>query len=71
MEIACTRSSQDLFKARQAYHARYKRSIEEDVAYHTAGDFRKVLQEAVHLLQLFDHMNLIQQPFPVGETTSF
>ncbi|XP_027076343.2 annexin D2-like [Coffea arabica] len=43
MEIACTRSSQDLFKARQAYHARYKRSIEEDVAYHTAGDFRKLL----------------------------
>ncbi|KAL3527743.1 hypothetical protein ACH5RR_012399 [Cinchona calisaya] len=43
MEIACTRSSQDLFKARRAYHARYKRSLEEDVAYHTTGDFRKLL----------------------------
>jgi len=43
MEIACTRSSHDLFKARQAYHARYKKSLEEDVAYHTTGDFRKVM----------------------------
>ncbi|XP_055834035.1 annexin D2-like [Solanum dulcamara] len=43
MEIACTRSSDELFKARQAYHARYKKSLEEDVAYHTAGDFRKLL----------------------------
>ncbi|KAL2531416.1 Annexin D2 [Abeliophyllum distichum] len=43
MEVACTRSSFDLFKARQAYHARYKKSLEEDVAYHTTGDFRKLL----------------------------
>ncbi|PIN18932.1 Annexin [Handroanthus impetiginosus] len=43
MEIACTRSSHDLFKVRQAYHARYKKSLEEDVAYHTNGDFRKLL----------------------------
>nr|AAC97493.1 annexin p35 [Solanum lycopersicum] len=43
MEIACTRSSDDLFKARQAYHAPYKKSLEEDVAYHTVGDFRKLL----------------------------
>ncbi|KAG8373365.1 hypothetical protein BUALT_Bualt11G0016600 [Buddleja alternifolia] len=43
MEIACTRSSHDLFKVRQAYHARYKKSLEEDVAYHTKGDFRKLL----------------------------
>ncbi|KAJ8543711.1 hypothetical protein K7X08_025329 [Anisodus acutangulus] len=39
MEIACTRSSDELFKARQAYHAKYKRLLEEDVAYHTTGDF--------------------------------
>ncbi|KAK4411669.1 Annexin D7 [Sesamum angolense] len=26
-----------------AYHARYKKSLEEDVAYHTTGDFRKLL----------------------------
>ncbi|KAI4317260.1 hypothetical protein L6164_025146 [Bauhinia variegata] len=43
MEIACTRSSLDLFKAKQAYQARYKRSLEEDVAYHTSGDFRRLL----------------------------
>ncbi|XP_022870261.1 annexin D2-like [Olea europaea var. sylvestris] len=43
MEVACTRSPFDLFRARQAYHARYKKSLEEDVAYHTTGDFRKLL----------------------------
>jgi annexin A7/11 len=43
MEIACTRSSYDLLKARQAYHACYKKSLEEDVAHHTSGDFRKLL----------------------------
>ena len=42
MEIGCGRSSHDLFLVRQAYHARFKRSLEEDVAYHTSGDFRKV-----------------------------
>ncbi|CAA2993098.1 annexin D1 [Olea europaea subsp. europaea] len=43
MEIACTRSPKDLLLAREAYHARFKRSLEEDVAYHTHGDFRKLL----------------------------
>ncbi|XP_073281275.1 annexin Gh1-like [Primulina huaijiensis] len=43
MEIACTRSSSDLFKAREAYHNRYKKSLEEDVAHHTTGDIRKLL----------------------------
>lgn len=42
MEIACTRSSHDLDVVRQAYHACFKRSLEEDVAYRTSGDFRKV-----------------------------
>lgn len=42
MEIACSRSSYDLFKVRQMYHDRYKKSLEEDVAYHTSGDIRKV-----------------------------
>lgn len=41
-EIACSRSSHDLLLARQAYHSRYKKSLEEDVAHHTTGDFRKV-----------------------------
>ncbi|XP_022768331.1 annexin D1-like [Durio zibethinus] len=43
MEIACTRSANQLLHARQAYHARYKKSLEEDVAHHTTGDFRKLL----------------------------
>lgn len=42
IEIACARSSDDLFNARRAYHVRFKKSIEEDVAQHTTGDFRKV-----------------------------
>ncbi|KAK9272436.1 hypothetical protein L1049_002809 [Liquidambar formosana] len=43
IEIACTRSSYDLFLVKQAYHARFKKSPEEDVAYHTSGDIRKLL----------------------------
>ncbi|KAG1366505.1 annexin D1 [Cocos nucifera] len=43
IEIACARSSEELFAVRQAYHARFKRSLEEDVAAHTTGDFRKLL----------------------------
>ncbi|KAF7829930.1 annexin D1 [Senna tora] len=43
MEIACTRSSDQLLLARKAYHTLYKKSLEEDVAHHTTGDFRKLL----------------------------
>jgi hypothetical protein len=43
VEIACTRSPKELILVREAYHARFKRSLEEDVAYHTSGDFRKLL----------------------------
>ncbi|KAF8084636.1 hypothetical protein N665_0709s0013 [Sinapis alba] len=43
VEIACTRSPLDLFKVKQAYQARYKKSLEEDVAQHTSGDLRKLL----------------------------
>ncbi|KAG0480313.1 hypothetical protein HPP92_011171 [Vanilla planifolia] len=43
IEIACARSSDELFSARRAYHALYKRSIEEDVAAHAEGDFKKLL----------------------------
>ncbi|PRQ21443.1 putative peroxidase [Rosa chinensis] len=42
-EIACSRSSHGLLLARQEYHSRYKKSLEEDVAHHTTGDFRKLL----------------------------
>ncbi|KAJ7968185.1 Annexin [Quillaja saponaria] len=43
VEIACTRTSRDLFLVREDYHARFKRSLEEDVAYNATGDFRKLL----------------------------
>ncbi|ESQ40970.1 hypothetical protein EUTSA_v10014138mg [Eutrema salsugineum] len=43
VEIACTRSSLEFLSAKQAYQARYKTSLEEDVAYHTSGDLRKLL----------------------------
>ncbi|KAL3633981.1 Annexin Gh1 [Castilleja foliolosa] len=43
VETACTRSPKELLQAREAYHARFKRSVEEDVAHHTSGDFRKLL----------------------------
>ncbi|XP_057503746.1 annexin Gh1-like [Actinidia eriantha] len=43
VEIACARSPQELLLARQAYHAHFKKSLEEDVAHHTTGDFRKLL----------------------------
>lgn len=44
VEIACTRPALQLFKVKQAYQARYKKSLEEDVAQHTSGDLRKVNQ---------------------------
>ncbi|CAJ1971773.1 unnamed protein product [Sphenostylis stenocarpa] len=43
VEISCARSSEQLLAVRRSYHALYKKSIEEDVAHHTTGDFRKVL----------------------------
>ncbi|GJN00274.1 hypothetical protein PR202_ga17694 [Eleusine coracana subsp. coracana] len=43
VEIACARSSAQLFAVRQAYHDRFKHSLEEDVAAHATGDFRKLL----------------------------
>ncbi|ONK75534.1 uncharacterized protein A4U43_C03F17910 [Asparagus officinalis] len=51
IEIACTRSSDELLLVRKAYHARYKRSLEEDVAAHTKGDFRKLLVPLVTALR--------------------
>ena len=42
VEIACARTPAQLFAVKQAYHDRFKRSLEEDVAAHVTGDFRKV-----------------------------
>ncbi|CAL9754471.1 unnamed protein product [Musa acuminata subsp. burmannicoides] len=43
IELACVNSSKELLAVKEAYHARYKHSLEEDVAAHTVGDFRKLL----------------------------
>ncbi|CAM0944100.1 unnamed protein product [Alopecurus aequalis] len=43
VEIACARTPAQLFAAKQAYHDRFKRSLEEDVAQHVTGEFRKLL----------------------------
>ncbi|KAK1291882.1 hypothetical protein QJS10_CPB17g01823 [Acorus calamus] len=42
VEISCVSSPAELLAVKQAYHARFKRSLEEDVASHTTGDFRKI-----------------------------
>ncbi|XP_042513057.1 annexin-like protein RJ4 [Macadamia integrifolia] len=42
-EIASVRSPEELLGVKRAYHLRYKRSLEEDVAAHTNGDCRKLL----------------------------
>jgi len=66
IEIACARSSGHLFATRQAYHAKYKKSLEEDVAAHTTGDFRKVYNSSdalVHnctlILRRLVHLQII------------
>lgn len=41
IEVACVNSPKELLAVKDAYHARYKRSLEEDVAIHTVGDFRQ------------------------------
>ncbi|XP_050385227.1 annexin D4 [Argentina anserina] len=43
VEIACTRSSEELLGARKAYHSLFDHSIEEDVSYHIDGPESKLL----------------------------
>lgn len=43
IEVACTRSSEELLGARKAYHSLFDLSIEEDVAFHVNGAERKLL----------------------------
>ena len=42
IEVACTRSSEELLGARRAYHSLFDHSIEEDIAYHVNDSHRKV-----------------------------
>ncbi|KAK7243385.1 hypothetical protein RIF29_38180 [Crotalaria pallida] len=43
VEIACVLSGEELLAVRRAYHNRYKRSLEEDVAANTTGHLRQLL----------------------------
>ncbi|XP_010509172.1 PREDICTED: annexin D4-like [Camelina sativa] len=43
VEVACTRSSEDLLGARKAYHSLFDQSMEEDIASHVHGPNRKLL----------------------------
>ncbi|CAE6093922.1 unnamed protein product [Arabidopsis arenosa] len=46
--------------AKQAYQARYKTSLEEDVAYHTSGDIRKLLVPLVSTFRYDgDEVNMV------------
>ena len=42
VEIACTRTSEELLGARKAYHSLFDRSLEEDIVSLTDGLERKV-----------------------------
>ncbi|KAL0464501.1 UNVERIFIED_CONTAM: Annexin D4 [Sesamum latifolium] len=43
IEIACTRSSEELLGARRAYHSLFDHSIEEDVAFHVHAPEKELL----------------------------
>ncbi|KAJ0978129.1 hypothetical protein J5N97_013603 [Dioscorea zingiberensis] len=43
IELSCINSPNELLAIKKAYQMRYKLSMEEDVASHTSGDFRKLL----------------------------
>ncbi|KAK8643237.1 hypothetical protein V6N13_012542 [Hibiscus sabdariffa] len=47
VEIACTRSSDQLLGVRKAYHSLFDQSIEEDIALHIKGSERKLLMGLV------------------------
>lgn len=50
VEVACTRSSDELLGARKAYHALFDHSVEEDVASKIDGSERKVSDVVLSLL---------------------
>ncbi|XP_009610866.1 annexin-like protein RJ4 [Nicotiana tabacum] len=43
IEYSCIYSPEELLAVKRAYQARYKRSVEEDLAEHSAGELRKLL----------------------------
>ncbi|KMT17075.1 hypothetical protein BVRB_2g041320 [Beta vulgaris subsp. vulgaris] len=43
IELSCIPSTEELLAIKRAYQARYKHSLEEDIASHFSGDMRKLL----------------------------
>lgn len=41
IELSCIPSTEELLAIKRAYQARYKHSLEEDIASHFSGDMRK------------------------------
>ncbi|GFZ02607.1 annexin 8 [Actinidia rufa] len=52
IELSCINSPEELLAVKRAYHARYKQSLEEDLAAHTSGDLRKARSS----LNKFSHL---------------
>lgn len=57
IELACIPSAEELLAFKRAYQARYKRSLEEDVASHFSGDMRKVRSNLYHLCFRLEVLN--------------
>ncbi|CAK7330571.1 unnamed protein product [Dovyalis caffra] len=55
VETACVASPENLLAVKRAYRFRYKHSLEEDVAFHTKGDIRKVLVALVSAYRYDGH----------------
>ncbi|MED6108826.1 hypothetical protein PIB30_027780 [Stylosanthes scabra] len=53
VEIGCVLRPQELLAVRRAYHNRYKRSLEEDVASHCNGYLRHAMQLLVGLVSSY------------------
>ncbi|KAI3740510.1 hypothetical protein L2E82_30971 [Cichorium intybus] len=49
IELSWTLSPEELFDVKRAYQCRYKRSLEEDIAFHTSDDLRKLLVALVSI----------------------
>lgn len=53
-EISSVLSAKELLAVRSAYHDRYKRSMEEDVAAHTTGHLRQASHSQAMSIVLFE-----------------
>lgn len=59
IEMSCIPSAEELLGIKRAYQARYKHSLEEDVASHFSGDMRKLL---LLLVSVYRHETEVPEP---------